>query len=77
MKLYICNAPIRFPRSEYGGLLVVMANNKKELGAIITKRFKEDAENCFDLSLSVRSCKELALDPEQDYQPGIVSEFVT
>lgn len=76
MNLYICATPIHFPRSEYGGQIVVMAESKKRLGKIITERFKRD-KDYFDLSLSVKSCKELKLDPNQEYEEGIVAEFLT
>lgn len=77
MNLYICKAPIRFPASEYGGLVVVIAKNKKNCGKIITKAYKEFSRSDFDLSISVNSCKELSLNPENNYSEGIVSEFIT
>ncbi len=77
MNLYICHTPIHFPRSEYGGLMVVMAESKKRLGKIITEHYKGVDRGYFDLSISVKSCKELKLDPEQYYEEGIVSEFLT
>lgn len=78
MNLYICGTPILFPRSEYGGLLVVMAESKKNLGKILRKYYEREAKSgFFDLSLSVKYCKELKLDPEQPYVEGIVSEFLT
>ncbi len=78
MNLYICGTPILFPRSEYGGLLVVMAESKKNLGKILRKYYEREAKSgYFDLSISVKSCKELKLDPEQYYEEGIVSEFLT
>lgn len=77
MKLYICDTPFEFPRSEYGGMLVVMANSKKELGKMITEYYKPRPGGYFNLSLSAKTCKELELDPAKDYQPGIVSEFLT
>jgi hypothetical protein len=77
VKLYICNTPIHFPRSEYGGLVVVMAENKKQLGEMLTAQYQKDGGRYFDLSISVKSCKELVLDPAQAYQPGIAAEMLT
>ena len=55
MKLYICNTPIRFPRSEYGGIAVVMAEDRKRLGRLLTEQYKGSAKEHFDLShLTVR-----------------------
>ncbi len=76
MNLYICATPILFPRSEYGGQIVVMAESKRRLGKIITEHYKQ-RKDYFDLSLSVKSCKELKLDPSQVYEEGIVAEFLT
>lgn len=78
MNLYICATPIHFPRSEYGGQLVVMAESKKNLGKIIKKHYEREVKgDYFDLSLSVKTCKELKLDPAELYSEGIVSEFIT
>lgn len=78
MNLYICGTPILFPRSEYGGLLVVMAESKKNLGKTLRKYYEREVKGgYFDLSLSVKTCKELKLDPAQAYSEGIVAEFLT
>lgn len=78
MNLYICATPILFPCSEYGGQIVVMAESKRRLGKIIKKHYEREVKgDYFDLSLSVKTCKELKLDPAELYSEGIVSEFIT
>jgi len=76
MNLYICGMPVKFPRSEYGGMVAVIAESPKQCGKILTERFKEH-EVYFDLRISVRSVKEFKLDPAVTYEPGIVASFET
>jgi hypothetical protein len=76
MNIYLCNTPVLFPRSEYGGMVAVMANSKKRLGKILTERYSKN-EHFFDLRISVESCKEIKLDPAVSYGEGIVMEFLT
>lgn len=76
MKLYVCAVPISFPRSEYGGVVVVIAKSPKQLGKILTEKYA-DRGAYFDLSISVKSVKWFSLDPERDYTPGVVYEFIT
>lgn len=77
MKVYFCEAPIGFPRSEYGGLVVAIAKNTKELGKILTEAYRELGGSYFNLKLSFTNIKWLELDKSCEYQPGIVTSFVT
>lgn len=77
MNIYICNLPIQFPRSEYGGQVVVIAESKKAVGKMLTEHYKKDAGSYFNLKLSVETCKELELASHLNYQPGIVASFET
>lgn len=73
--IYICNAPISFPASEYGGMLVVVAVNRKELGRILKNVY--GGRNGFNLAISVKGAKEMRLDPKASYGSGIIAEFLT
>lgn len=62
MNIYVCGYTVRFPNSEYGGLLIVIAENRKRCGQIITAEYgKKDG---FNLSISVNTAKEFPLDPQ-------------
>ena len=75
MKMYICQYPIGFPQSEYGGLLAVIAASPKALGKILTEAYGEDPY--FNLSIAVRTVTYYELDPSKKYESGIVREFTT
>ena len=77
MNIYICNTPIEFPRSEYGGLVVAIAKSPKQLGKMLTEHYEKEAGRYFNLGLSVKSTKALELNPVLNYQAGIVEEFLT
>lgn len=74
MNIYLCDTPIKFPASEYGGTIAVIAKNQKQLEEILTEHYRN---SYFDLSISIRSVKEFALDPDKNYEEGIVHEFLT
>jgi hypothetical protein len=76
LNLYICDLPVEFPRSEYGGMVAVIAESPKQCGKILTERFKGN-ELYFDLRIAMRSPKEFKLDPAVTYEPGIVASFET
>lgn len=58
-------------------MVAVIAENKKQCGRILTEKYKEGAGKYFNLSLSVKTARELPLDPAKEYEPGIFMEFVT
>lgn len=76
MNLYICNVPVAFPRSEYGGMITVIAKDKAQLARLLTSRYRNEG-NMFDLSLALPSAISLVLEPDMDYPAGIVREFIT
>ncbi len=75
MNIYICNLPIHFPSSEYGGTVVVIAKSPKQCGKILTEYYKDS--EYFDLSLAINRIKRFALDPTKEYTAGVVDEFRT
>lgn len=78
MNIYVCNTPIGFPQSEYGGMVAVMAKNPKELGKILTEKYDTKLNaGYFDLSISVKSAIGVALDQTRNYPSGILMEFIT
>ena len=76
MNIYICNVPVSFPRSEYGGMITVVAKDKTQLKRLLTQNFR-DFHEAFDLNLALPSTISLVLDPDMDYPAGIVREFIT
>ena len=75
MNIYICDLPIQFPSSEYGGTVVVIAKSRKQCGKILTEYYKDS--EYFDLSLAINGVKWFALDPTKEYTAGIVYKFIT
>ena len=75
MNLYLCKYPIKFPASEYGGLVAVIAKSPKELGKILTGLYGK--HNYFDLSIAVESVSYYQLDPSREYEAGLVEAFYT
>lgn len=75
MNIYLCAYPIEFPRSEYGGLIAVIAKSPKQVGKILTAQYGKD--EYFNLDIAVKGVKYYPLDPSKEFTPGIVKEFWT
>jgi hypothetical protein len=78
MKMYIGRYWVPFPRSEYGGMWSVIANNQEECVKILEQSEKDYNEEYFHLIpevVEMAHCFEL--DKTEKYEPQLVHEFTT
>jgi len=76
MNLYVGDYWAPFPSSEYGGMWVVIAEN---VGQCIDFLHGTGYDDEYESSISdaVAEAKCFELNPEREYEPGIVDTFFT
>ena len=78
MKLFICELPIEFPRTEYGGMVVIAANNEEEMIRILEEAYDTKRnEDRFNIDLALREVTSFDLVDGCDIPAGIVRAFET
>lgn len=78
MKLFICDLPIAFPRSEYGGMVVIAANDEAEMIRILENAYDTKwNDGYFDLMLALQEVTTFDLIDGCDIPAGIVRVFET
>lgn len=70
----ICDLPIPFPDSEYGGLVVLVAKDKAEAEALLLKRYGDHTSREL-VDASLLCAKELPTSAKM--ASGIVEDFET
>ena len=78
MKMYIGRYWVPFPRSEYGGMWSVVANNQEECVKILEQIEGYWYEDYFHLIPEVvEMAHSFELDKTKNYEPQLVHEFST
>jgi hypothetical protein len=75
MNLYIVDYWAPFPASEYGGLLVVAAENHKQLAQILRNYDDQDYPERLDAAVEASKC--FALRDGNPQEPGVVARMLT
>ena len=80
MKLFIIDLWVPFPSSEYGGVIVVIANNTEEAFHIVSNHYGLDqyhpSDNLFNQRKdAVENAK--VYDIYGDHTPGVIHSFLT
>jgi hypothetical protein len=75
MNLYVGDYWIPFPSSEYGGMWVVIAENVEQCIDFLRGTGYDEYES--DIRDAVAEAKCFELNPEREYEPGIVDTFFT
>ncbi|MGL4568528.1 MAG: hypothetical protein ACRCU6_08405 [Fusobacteriaceae bacterium] len=73
MKIYIIDYWVEFPSSEYGGVVTVIAEDDKQCYDVIYFN-KESEKNVRD---AISRAKKFNLDPNGNYEAGVVDSFLT
>jgi hypothetical protein len=76
MNLYVGDYWIPFPSSEYGGMWAVIAENENQcIDFLCEVGYDEDYDSMIPDAVAKAKCFEL--NPEREYEPGIVDYFFT
>ncbi len=75
MNLYVGDYWVPFPSSEYGGMWVVIAENVEQCIDFLRGTGYDEYES--DIRDAVAEAKCFELNPEREYEPGIVDTFFT
>ncbi len=76
MNLYVGDYWVPFPSSEYGGTWVVIAENVEQcIDFLRGTGYDDEYESSIPAAVAKASCYEL--NPEREYEPGIVDSFFT
>ena len=73
--LYLIDYNVPFPRSEYGGLINIIASDDAECHEILLNERLWDAEHVQLIAQATEKARKFAL--SEDYKSGILEAFIT
>lgn len=82
MKLFICDLPMAFPASEYGGMVVIAAHDQDEMIRVLEEAYLTAEESMyspkdFDINRALRRVINFDLADGCDTPVGVVRAFET
>ena len=80
MNIYICDLPLFGPLSEYGGMVIVVAESQAQCAELLTAEYADRYDVSgywFDVNLAMDKVKQYQLDPTCEYYPRVVATFET